>query len=402
MRARGVVWVLPLVGLGVAASCGWPSYAVDAQPGDSSTSETSSDVAPYDTPSGSCLDGAVAVGAAQTCTCGGGGDAGSDGGDAGTGAQACTVDGALATTCVGCPGTIECDAVTVEPGMTCVAGGLVKLGAENAAVCAAGAGGCPIEMPVHVVAVSRFQLDEQEVTVKRFRDWWKAGHAAPSAGSTMFAAGDGTKVVWDASWVVRQPPFADATNGSFWLPETSPGVPDTKNDALPVNHVDWPTALAYCASLGKRLPTEAEWEVAASGRNGRLFPFEAPETRNTAPTAAMLPCDKAVSKVGGCGAPNGTPPVKGQSPDGVKDLAGSLAEWVLDVQPPGGAACLTGCYPAGTTVDPILFVPGVAERGLRGGHFQDDQPAKLRAQARDFAPATTQRATVGFRCAKGA
>ncbi|MBL8720728.1 MAG: SUMF1/EgtB/PvdO family nonheme iron enzyme [Myxococcales bacterium] len=404
-RWSKATWCIP-VGVVVFAAttvhCGWPSYAIVSETVDTGTpvGETGGDVTPYDAPSGSCLDGAIVVGASLPCACGGGGDAGADGGDAGVGAQACTLDGALAPTCVGCPGTTECDAVTVDPGMTCIAGGLVRLGATNASVCPAGAGGCPVEMPEHVVAVSRFQLDEQEVTVKRFRDWWKTGHAPPSAGSTAFTAGDGTKVVWDASYTITAPPFADATNGSVWLPDTTPGVADTKNDALPINHVDWSTALAYCMSLGKRWPTEAEWEAAASGRNGRLFPFEAPETRNAAPTSAMLPCDKAVSKVSSCGTPTGTPPVKGQSPDGVKDLAGSLAEWVLDVQPAGGAACTSNCYPSFATVDPVLFVPGVAEHGIRGGHFQDDQPRNLRAQARDFAPLTTKRATLGFRCAK--
>jgi formylglycine-generating enzyme required for sulfatase activity len=173
------------------------------------------------------------------------------------------------------------------------------------------------------------------------------------------------------------------------------------NDDAAINYVDWSTALAFCAAFGRRLPTEAEWEAAASGRENRLFPFEAANTKTLKPTASMVPCSKAISAASGtsCGAPKGTVTSAGFSIDNAYDLAGSVAEWTLDVAPGGGTTCSSNCYPAGPLADPIVWSDGSTLRGVRGGHYADTDPAKLRAQARDFTDLTTKSAKIGFRCA---
>lgn len=395
------------IGMGVSAAvlavcCGWPDYSIRSAETPDATEETGAETEPpvdavgYDIPTAFCSDAGLKSGQAVACACGGG-TLDPDGGDSGPlGQQTCTLEGGLGA-CVGCPPTNSCDGVTAPAGMVCIPSGVTTLGASNPGACPPS--GCVLEQPEHVVALSRFFLDEREVTVKRFREWWKNGHVSPKEGDVVFTSGDGIAVHWQASWKVTEPTVADATNGATWKGEA---VAD--NDALPVNFVDWPTALAFCASTigGGRLPTESEWEAAASGRAGRLFPQEPPDTRNTPPTAAMLPCSRAISAASGdCGPP--APPVAAPgriSIDGVYDLAGSVAEWVIDVPPPGGLGCTTNCYPKTASVDPVLFVADVTLRGVRGGAWNDTEPKKLRTQARDFKALDTRSSAIGFRCAK--
>ncbi len=402
----------------LAICCGWPSYAVksDVVTDDSGTdtdvvlddtgaeaSETGddaivvSDATGYDVPTAFCADAALRSGEAVVCACGDGGvDAGSDVDPGPLGHQVCTLDGAVGT-CLGCPATSSCDGVIAPTGTICVPGGLASVGAANKNVCPPS--GCAVERPEHRVAVSRFFFDEHEVTVKRFRDWWSGGMPVkPKGGDVIYVAGDGTTVKWSDAWPITAPIVADATNGATWT-----AAPTFQGEARPINFVDWPTALAYCVvAANGRLPTEAEWEVAASGRAGRIFPREAPNTKNAQPTAAMLPCDRAISSVtGDCGVPNtNSGGTNRYSVDGVYDLAGGLAEWVLDVPPPGGSSCKSNCYPSALGADPLLFVASVGDRGVRGGSFLDTQLALLRAQARDFKPLATKASTIGFRCVR--
>jgi formylglycine-generating enzyme required for sulfatase activity len=403
MRER--MWrPMHVVGAGVVSTaffaicCGWPYQVASGPVADAGDSDVViDDVQPYDVPSATCQDGALKSGQAIPCPCSG--DANDLDAPEGAetdpiGQQTCTLEGGVGA-CVGCPAASTCEGVTSPGGTICVPGGITSLGAKNPSACPPE--GCALEGPIHTVAVSRFFLDEREVTVKRFRDWWKAGHVTPRPGDVIYTSGDGIQVTWQDGWTASEPTIGDASHGGTW-----PGEAVTTGDELPINYVDWPTALAFCVANGARLPTEAEWETAASGRIGRLFPREAPETRNEAPLPEMLTCKRAISGAGGadCGPPNAIGIDERYSADGVYDLAGSLAEWVLDVPPPGGNACKVNCYPSNATVNPILFVPEVTLRGVRGGAWTDTEPKKLRSQARDFQPLTNKTSALGFRCAK--
>jgi formylglycine-generating enzyme len=123
--------------------------------------------------------------------------------------------------------------------------------------------------------------------------------------------------------------------------------------------VTWDDAVAFCAARGKRLPTEAEWELSARGTDGRIYPWG-----NDPPTcdqANYLPASGQQcyqDQVGVFLAPidHGS----GVSPFGVMNLAGNVEEWVSD--------WYVNQYTAGAATDPTGPATGL-QRVLRGGSF---------------------------------
>jgi gamma-glutamyl hercynylcysteine S-oxide synthase len=170
----------------------------------------------------------------------------------------------------------------------------------------------------------------------------------------------------------------------IWHVITVHSVSDQTLTRWPALYVTWQEAHAFCASRGKRLPTEAEWEKAARGTEGRLFPWgDAPPDNQRAMFGQHhvheIPILAAVDSL-----------PAGESPFGLRHMAGNVAEWVQDWfgfdyyaymperNPPGPAS---GRY-----------------KSLRGGSWKS-KPIMLRTATRSGAPPDQRSATIGFRCA---
>lgn len=109
---------------------------------------------------------------------------------------------------------------------------------------------------------------------------------------------------------VCDPPEGDPNQCTYFMPYS---------DQLPVNCVSWFDAMLYCAFVGKRLPTSMEWEKAARGSDGRIYPWGNVRPRvEDAVFAAKTP-QPVCSRL-----------PRGDGPYGICDLAGNVFEWLLD------------------------------------------------------------------------
>ncbi|MBI3621429.1 MAG: formylglycine-generating enzyme family protein [Nitrospirae bacterium] len=192
------------------------------------------------------------------------------------------------------------------------------------------------ELPQRTVYLKSFYIDQYEVTNRQYADYVKTGRGyAP------------------ATWNFTQHPLG--RQGKRWPVGTLP--PGEENH--PVTDTDWYDARAYCAWAGKRLPTEAEWEKAARGTDGRQFPWGNdvdPRKANTMESG--LQWARAV----------GSYP-EDVSPYGVYDMIGNVAEWVSDWYHPYPGSTLTrdafGKHPVlrgGSWATPVYPFARVAAR----------------------------------------
>jgi formylglycine-generating enzyme required for sulfatase activity len=211
-----------------------------------------------------------------------------------------------------------------------------------------------------VVAIAAFHLDEGEVTVRAYRACEDA-HACGEAG--------------------RERGCNAATPNS---------------DTHPIDCVSHVDADAFCKWAGRRLPSEDEWELAARGEEGRIYPWgaESPdETRANFADRSLVEWRKeeglsepktllATSD----GWPN-TATVgsfaAGRSKEGALDLAGNVREWTASV----------ACTPRGKPCVSESFV-------VRGGGFLTARDEETRAAFREAVPSATRVVDLGFRCAR--
>ncbi len=153
-------------------------------------------------------------------------------------------------------------------------------------------------------------------------------------------------------------------------------------DRLPVTGVNWQDANAYCVWLGKRLPTEMEWEKAARGEQGLEFPWG--DNWDTGQTNVGDDADWE----GGI-APVGSYP-QNKSPYGIFDMAGNVWEWVSDWYQP---------YPGSKYQSKDFGETNKVIRGGGGGVGHYSLSFFFRSAMRGYALPNEKSGDVGFRCA---
>jgi formylglycine-generating enzyme required for sulfatase activity len=240
-----------------------------------------------------------------------------------------------------------------EPGMVRLSGGSFTMGSDK---------GLADERPAHRVTLKPFWIDRRPVTNAEFAAFLqRLGGTANARGVHLF------------DWDDRDARLRQVQGR--WRA-------DRGYERHPGNEMTWYGARDYCAALGKRLPTEAEWEFSARGLQGRTYPWG-----EAAPDATRARYGSGWTKT----VPAGSLP-HGATPDGVLDLAGNVHEWTASIAMP---------YPYRAD-DGREDPDKEADRVTRGG-AADTGPDTLRAAWRGATVsrrATAGHHNIGFRCAR--
>jgi formylglycine-generating enzyme required for sulfatase activity len=229
-----------------------------------------------------------------------------------------------------------------------------------------------------------------------------------------FLRGDASFVEFDASpprtitlrafWIDRTEVTVEAYNFCLQEGGCTPAMADQLDDRLnagrldrldhPINGVSHDQATAFCAWAGKRLPTEAEWEKAARGVDGRLFPWGDAAPDCTRANFFFGLRHDSTDEDSGCGR-NMTAPAADygdvESPWGAIQMAGNVWEWVADWHQ-------EDYYPQSPAEDPPGPAAGTT-RVFRGGSWNTSGES-LELYYRNRYTPDSRTYDIGFRCAR--
>ena len=219
----------------------------------------------------------------------------------------------------------------------------------------AGFGCRPSELPRHEVTLDPYQIDRYEVTNGQYQLCVDAG-------------------ICQAQRPIPAGLYAETGQSDSFA-------------NYPVTNISYEDAKNYCSFVDKRLPTEAEWEMAARGSGESVFPW-GNENPDCTQANSINPLN-ATACVGGI-MPVGSYPA-GASSYGVMDVSGNVWEWVADVYDPE--------YYANSPAENPTGPEGGSEYVVRGGGFSGNW-TYLRNSARSFDLGFYSGADLGFRCAQ--
>ena len=267
-------------------------------------------------------------------------------------------------------------------GMILIAGGEYFMGSEEK-------GAEDHEKPAHKVKLSPYCIDTTEETVAQYKECSDKGGCRRA----------GKENSWNGLTDAQRKLYDPLCNAN-----------DLEGRANhPINCVDWDQAREACEYRGARLPTEAEWEYAARGPDGRIYPWgddpPGPTLLNacgkecvawmkkhpdpTSSPAAMYPEDDGFVHT----SPVGSFP-KGKSRWGLMDVVGNVWEWVADWYADYDKALATK-----TLTDPKGPDTGT-DRVIRGGAWNGSMPSWVRPSFRFQQSPAARSHGYGFRCAK--
>lgn len=264
------------------------------------------------------------------------------------------------TLCVACGNRIETRTnPTDNKLMVRVPAGDFKMGISEAQIQAlvakgAAANAFEMEKPEHTVNVGEFWIDRDLVTNAEYKKFLDSDPDRPV-------------------------PDIDLTQLKGWAWDAATRTFPAGRENFPVVLVDYADAAAYCQWAGNRLPTEAEWEKAARGADGRMYPWGSEWANDKTAFGEKGATDAS---------PVGSFP-SGASPYGANDMVGNVWQWTGSI--------LKG-YPYVADdgrQDPSATAP---QRVVRGGMFGFG-PNVSRASTRNQLDPTNKAISVGIRCA---
>ena len=221
------------------------------------------------------------------------------------------------------------------------------------------------ELPAHVVSLDIYWIDKTEVTNGQYRECVKAWECGPP----------------------KDPGSYTRNRASYYR--------NSAYDDYPVIEINWVNAEKYCEWVGGRVLSEAEWEYAARGPDGLIFPW-GNEFDGTRLNFCDVNCpfewaDETVNDGFEDTAPVGSYP-NGASWCGVMDMSGNVQEWVADWY---------GIYPFRPQINPIGDYEDNELHVVRGGTWSG-LSKNTRSASRNYGSPETHHFTKGFRCAMDA
>lgn len=239
--------------------------------------------------------------------------------------------------------------------------------------------------------VSDFRLDTYEVTVGRFRKFvaaYSQNMIAKGAGKNPNNPDDkGWNDEWNDNLETTASTLASALKCNSTQQTWTDDAVSAVGESLPIDCVNWYEAAAFCIWDGGRLPTEAEWNYAASGgAEQRAYPWSNPPSSTAIDaTYAVYNGVKGVAVVG-------SKSPKGDGKWGQSDLAGNILEWVQDFYVTPYPVPCTNC--AALNLAP--------NRMLRGGGFTFDASNQLTSYRNGGSAPFGNGFFFGVRCARSA